>query len=249
MAITLLFNGLGAFGIINGMSQQKVSAKYPTFITPAGFTFSIWSVIYILLFASVLVLYWKRNEDYYKKFLDKGSLLFWISCILNILWVIVFSFEMIGISFILIFLFLITLLFILRTLYKFRSDNSWLLPITFGIYGGWVFIATIVNGAAYLESIDFQRFGMSQEIFYSILLIATIFLAILVQGYHKNAIFLLPMVWAFYGIYKALGPISSHKVIHMILIGGMIIFLLFIGKVFHKNKYKIYPKVFKPILK
>ncbi|WP_373471495.1 hypothetical protein [Carnobacterium alterfunditum] len=45
LVITLIINGMGAFGLINGLSQKEVSDMYPTLITPAPSTFSIWSVI------------------------------------------------------------------------------------------------------------------------------------------------------------------------------------------------------------
>ena len=38
---------------INGQSMPEISAKYPSLFTPAGFTFSIWGVIYIALLTFV----------------------------------------------------------------------------------------------------------------------------------------------------------------------------------------------------
>ena len=44
--ITILANYLISFNFIPGvLSQKYVSDKYPTPITPASFTFSIWGVI------------------------------------------------------------------------------------------------------------------------------------------------------------------------------------------------------------
>ena len=45
----IFINFLGASGFFNGMSQAAISDHYPTLITPAGFTFSIWGIIYSLL--------------------------------------------------------------------------------------------------------------------------------------------------------------------------------------------------------
>ncbi|NCC17160.1 MAG: tryptophan-rich sensory protein, partial [Clostridia bacterium] len=56
LMVTLGINTLGALGIINGLSQKEVSDMFPTLITPSPSTFSIWSVIYSLLIASVLVM-------------------------------------------------------------------------------------------------------------------------------------------------------------------------------------------------
>lgn len=54
LLLTFLINFLGASGFINGISQADVSDKYHTLITPAGFTFSIWGIIYTLILVSAL---------------------------------------------------------------------------------------------------------------------------------------------------------------------------------------------------
>lgn len=54
------------------MSQQEVSAKYATLITPAGFAFSLWGVIYILVLATLIYLAFKRND---KKIMHTISLI------------------------------------------------------------------------------------------------------------------------------------------------------------------------------
>lgn len=54
-------NFLGGIGRINGMSQAAVSDKYHTLITPAGYIFSIWGIIYSLL------LVWTDNMAFHSK--------------------------------------------------------------------------------------------------------------------------------------------------------------------------------------
>lgn len=58
--VTLVVNGLGAAGLISGFSQKEISDMYITLITPAPSTFSIWSVIYILLLTSIIVMIVKK---------------------------------------------------------------------------------------------------------------------------------------------------------------------------------------------
>ena len=49
-ALMVLVNGLaGGTKIIGGKLTADISNAHPTLITPAGYVFSIWSVIYILL--------------------------------------------------------------------------------------------------------------------------------------------------------------------------------------------------------
>lgn len=47
---TILVNGLaGSTTILGGKNTSQISDANPTLITPAGYVFSIWGVIYILL--------------------------------------------------------------------------------------------------------------------------------------------------------------------------------------------------------
>ena len=108
LASTLVINGLGAFGLFNGLSQKAVSDRYMTLITPAPFTFSIWSVIYALLISAMVVMIIKNNDDYYGGAIDRIAYLFWLSCALNMLWIISFSYTWIGLSVVLIFTFAVT---------------------------------------------------------------------------------------------------------------------------------------------
>ena len=50
----LVFNALAGSGKLTGTSIGQVSALFPTFITPAGFAFSIWGVIYTCMALLVL---------------------------------------------------------------------------------------------------------------------------------------------------------------------------------------------------
>lgn len=54
-AISLVFNGLSVVGIgLYDTTTANVSAVFDTQITPSGWTFNIWSVIYIWLTAMII---------------------------------------------------------------------------------------------------------------------------------------------------------------------------------------------------
>ncbi|MBA3770315.1 MAG: tryptophan-rich sensory protein, partial [Blastocatellia bacterium] len=50
-AAVIIFNALAASGRLFGVDTGDVSNRYPTVITPAGYAFSIWSLIYLGLVA------------------------------------------------------------------------------------------------------------------------------------------------------------------------------------------------------
>ena len=193
LVATLIVNALGATGIINGLSQKEISDRYQTLITPAPSTFSIWSVIYTFLIISIVVLVIKAKDNYYGKVLDEISPLFWVSCTLNIVWIVTFSYELIGLSTIFIFAFLIVMVLIVKRLGRIQEKNRFLLPVAFGLYAGWLFIATVVNIAAWLVKIQWERFGISEEIWSIVILLVAVGLTLLVLLDTKNAILPLPL--------------------------------------------------------
>jgi len=246
LAITLIINAMGASGLINNLSQKEVSDMYQTLITPAPFTFSIWSLIYSLLIVSIVVMIVKKNDNYYKDAVDKISFLFWLSCALNIIWIISFSYNLIGLSTIFILAFLIVMIMIIKQIAKIQKGKRWLLASTFGLYSGWLFIATVVNIAALLVKVGWGGFGIAKETWGSIILLISIGLILMVLINIKNAIFPIPIAWAYFGIYKYLvspegfqGEYALLK--NVALIGIVILFGLSVTQ-FYKNNYNIMPK-------
>ena len=47
----IVFNWLAAVGRVSGVTPDVISAKYPTMITPAGYGFAIWNLIYLGMIA------------------------------------------------------------------------------------------------------------------------------------------------------------------------------------------------------
>ena len=51
VVLTVIINALSAALPLNGLNPGQISDAIPNLFVPAGITFSIWSVIYVLLFA------------------------------------------------------------------------------------------------------------------------------------------------------------------------------------------------------
>ena len=245
LVITLMINFMGAIGLINGTSQKEVSDRYFTLITPAPITFSIWSVIYPLLIISIIVMIVKKNDSYYQKAVDEISELFWISCLMNIAWIISFSYLQIGTSVIFILLLLITLLLILQRVTKIHDGKHFLLPLTFGLYGGWLFIATIVNIAAWLVNIEWNGFGIPNMIWAISILIIAVALVYTILSTNKNAVFPLPVAWAYLGIYlslKSLNYRGEYDILQFVSLAGMIVLIGMSAIQFYRNGFAILPR-------
>jgi len=245
LVLTLIVNAMGAMGVINGLSQKEISDMYQTLITPASSTFSIWSVIYTFLIISIIVMIIKNKDSYYGRAIDEISSLFWLSCALNIVWIISFSYNLIGLSTIFIFAFLIVMILIVEHIGKIQTKNRLLLPITFGLYSGWLFIATVVNIAAWLVKIEWGRLGISAEIWACATLIVAVGLTLIVLLKTKNAIFPIPIAWAYLGIYNFLlaseGFQGKYSVLPKVALIGIVLLIVLSAFQFYKNKYKVMP--------
>lgn len=243
LLITLAINTAGALGLINGLSQKQISDMYVTLITPSPFTFSIWSVIYVLLIISVIVMIIKKDDPYYQKAIDGITGLFIISCILNIAWIVAFSFVKIELSVIFILGFVVTLSLINLKLKKIQVGRHFLLPLTFGLYTGWLFIATVVNISAALVKLQWNGFGISTEILASATLIIALFLVFMVLHSNRNAVFTLPVAWAYWGIYQFLkapeGFNGEFGQLQIVTIIGIIVLVAMAIMQFYKNHFKV----------
>ncbi|NCV88479.1 MAG: tryptophan-rich sensory protein, partial [Oxalobacteraceae bacterium] len=172
----------------------ELSDKYSNFFTPSNQTFAIWSLIYLLLTAVLI-------SQFTKKFNHPilNTPLFLFSCILNFSWILFWQSELIGISLV-VMIGLLSCLGVIN--YKLQDQKQWLLNVSFGIYLGWICIATIANVTTFLQSIEMNLNIEIQKIV-SIIIIATGTVIITwVMKKTKNPFLSIAAAWAFYGIYS-----------------------------------------------
>jgi len=245
LIITLVVNTFGALGLINGLSQEQISNKYITLITPSPSTFSIWSIIYALLIISIIVMIVKKEDAYYQNAIKEITGLFRLSCLLNIIWIVEFSFEQVELSALFILAFAVVLTLLCLKLKKIQVDKQWLLPVTFGLYTGWLFIATVVNIASALVKLEWGGFGLSNETWGIIMLIVSIALVFIVNQQIKNAVFPLPLAWAYLGIYNFLkspeGFGGSFTMLQTVSIVGMALLIAIAVLQFYQNHFAVLP--------
>lgn len=242
--LTLVVNTLGGLGLINDMSQSDVSDKYFTLITPAGFTFSIWSVIYGLIAASLVVLYLRRETSYYQRALDKITPLFILTSVLNMAWIVLFSYELVELSNLFIFAYTIVLALICKQLLAINDRKHFLLPLTFGLNTGWLMIAAVVNVASSLVKLEWNGFGLSDDLWGMIILIVAILIVVFVTTQTHNAAIPLPIAWAYFGIHQSLATEhpGDYGILQLIAIIGLVVLIGVAAIQLYKNEYFILPK-------
>jgi len=200
---TVLVNGLaGSTTILGGKNTAQISDANPTLITPAGYVFSIWGVIYILLgvFVVFQALPSEKGKDYQKRI----GWLFVLSSLLNIAWLFLWQFEYLSLSVVLMFLLLATLISIYLRLNIGKSTaplrEKLAVHAPFSVYLGWITIASIANVAVTLVSVNWDGFGISPETWAALIIIVALLITLLVIATRKDVAYGLVIIWALVGI-------------------------------------------------
>lgn len=188
-SITLIFalvmNSLQGSQVFNGITVGEVSANYETLFTPAGYAFTIWGIIYLLLIlfvANQWFTWFKRKDD---RELKQISWWFSLGNLANGLWIVAWLNEQMGLSVLLILILLFSLIQLAVRLQigKQRASLQTIIlvwaPVC--IYLGWIIVASVANISVFLVSIGWQG-GFLQEMGWTIIMILTatgIYLALL----------------------------------------------------------------------
>lgn len=178
---------------LNGKTTGELSDAYPNLFVPAGVTFSIWGVIYIMLLIFCVVQYTTSNQAV----ISRIGWLFGISCIFNAFWIVAWHYERLPMSLILMLGLLVSLIWI----NIFIKDMPFgFFKVAFGIYLGWICIATIANVTALLVAYGWGNFGISDETWTIIMIIVGTLVVALAIWRLDNPFIGLAVVWAFIGI-------------------------------------------------
>lgn len=190
---TIAFNWMSAVGYVSGVTPEQISDKYPTMVTPAGYAFAIWRLIYLGLSAFSL---YQLLSSQVERFRPVRSL-YIVSCVLNCVWIYFWHAEAISVCLAVILGLWLVLLLIVARLAGFRSSPEiFLVQAPFGIYFGWVTAASLVNFAVMLTYLGNMPSRTSAAIVGSVLIVLSAVVAILVRIKFRNFFFPLAVAWA-----------------------------------------------------
>ncbi len=197
----LTVNALANILPINGMNTGQVSALYPSLFTPAGFTFSIWSVIYLLLIGFIIVQYTLQTKSYFAEL----SLWFLASSFFNMSWIFAWHYQLLYASVIIMLLLLFSLskIFLLLQQNKLTTwKERFFIKLPFTFYLSWICVATIANISALLVSLSWEG-GFLTPVTWTITMISIAsVLGIFIAERYREPAFLLVLMWALFGIYS-----------------------------------------------
>ncbi|MEO2074790.1 MAG: TspO/MBR family protein [Bacillus sp. (in: firmicutes)] len=222
LLLVVMVNALANILPLNGQTTGEISNRLQVLFTPAGYVFSIWGLIYLLLFIWVLRQLPKsrRNLPLY----ESTSGLFLLTCALNILWIFLWHYEYFFYTVLVMIAFLVTLIFLYKKVNSFHPPKIDIIP--FSIYLGWISVALIANISYYLVYIQWNGWGLSAVMWTVIMLWVAAILAGVFYRKENDPYYVLVFIWALIGIgIKNQASFPSVSYVSYVLSVALLIFL------------------------
>ena len=195
-------NALATSIPLGGQTPPEISAKYPSLFTPAGFTFSIWGLIYLSLMLFILYQSLPAQRD--DVLIGKIDGLFKLSCVANAAWIVVWHYEFLILSILVMACLLFCLVRIYARLHSIPEQvglkNRMLLFSPFSLYIGWISVAVIANISAVQNGYGWDDLGMNAVnwTWLKLAVAGAIGAGMIIRK--RDAAFTLVIAWAAYGI-------------------------------------------------
>ena len=200
--LTLVVNGLSESLPLNGQSTGAISDRFHVYFVPAGYVFAIWGLIYLGLIAYAVyqVLPSQRENPRLR------STGWWIILggIANCAWIFLWHYNQFPLTLVAMLVLLATLIVTYLRLRNGRTavpaGEKWAVQLPFSIYLGWITVATVANISDVLDFVKWDRFGIASEAWMSIILVAVLVIAVLMNFNRRDVAYAAVLLWALAGI-------------------------------------------------
>lgn len=226
LVMVLVMNVAATTLPLNGRSTEEISAALPSYFTPAGYTFSIWGLIYLALIA--FAIYQARSVERERPFLYKIGFLFAINGLANSAWIAAWHYGYYVASVGIMLVVLVTLIAIyLRLNIGYRDPSlSWqdklFYQIPFGLYLGWITVATIANIASVVNYFGWNGFGIAEPVWAMIMIGTAVFVAGILLINRRSAAYAGVIIWALFGI-RASAAQAGETTLAAVAVGAAVI--------------------------
>ena len=221
---TLTMNTLAVTLPLFGRSTKEISDSFPSFFTPAGYVFSIWSVLYLtqLVFAIYQALPAQGNNPRIRAVRYP----FVAACLFNGFWIIAWHGLIAPLSMVLMLGLLASLIFAYNKLEigltaDLGAADRWLVRLPFSLYLGWITVATVANAVSLLLDLNWNGFGISGQVWAAVLVLIAAGFGTAFSLSRHDVGYNMVLLWAFGGIYVAHS--SSGTVVTSLVIGTILI--------------------------
>ncbi|MCX7027459.1 MAG: tryptophan-rich sensory protein [Spirochaetes bacterium] len=216
-AVVLTVNTLANALPLNNVTTGALSDEIPNLFVPAGLTFAIWGVIYLLLagyVAFVLREAWRSREatpgaaD--PAWTTRDAFLFIFNMAANAAWIFAWQWRQVGLAMVIMLAILGTLIALEQgnqkklaaggALEKAGGARRFFLTVPLRVYLGWISVATIANAAALLVKLGWGGFGLDPRFWTVLVIAAGLAVALGFSLWKREIAAPIVVVWAYLGI-------------------------------------------------
>jgi hypothetical protein len=200
--LALAVNILASTLPLNGQNTGEISDRFQVYFVPAGYVFAIWGIIYIGWIAFVIFQFRPSQKESPR--LRRLGYLFAASNIANAAWLFAWHYNLFGLS-VLIMLILLTLLiasYLRLDVNRSRASGGerWSVDVPFGIYLGWITVATVANVTDWLYLVEWNGVGIAAPTWAVIMIAVASLVGLAMALTRRDAAYLFVLVWSFIGI-------------------------------------------------
>jgi translocator protein len=200
--VTLIVNGLANTTLLGGKTTAQISNQNPTLITPAGYVFAIWGIIYALL--AVFVVYQALPSQKSKEFHNQISALFILGSAFNVVWIFLWGYGYVATSVVPMLGLLATLAAIYLRLKIGKSEvpsrEKACVHLPFSVYLGWITVAAAADIAAALSSVGWITWAPSDAVWGILAAAIVLFITLVTIKTRGDIAYALVIIWALVGI-------------------------------------------------
>jgi translocator protein len=212
----IFVNYLASTGYINGVTPDFVSNKYPTIVTPAGYAFSIWGIIYVGIIAFAVFQAMPMQLENLRKIRTP----YLVSCLANCVWIYLWHHELMVAS---VFAMLVLLASMIAINVNLSVKDSLIARIPFGIYFGWICVATIANITICFSYLGMETTKPTAILLTCILILVATILGIIMRFKLPNAAFAVTIAWAILAIAIKNGSVTAISAVSAFSFMGLLI--------------------------
>lgn len=204
--VMIAANGAANALPLNGRRTGDVSDAYPSLFTPAGVTFSIWGVIYLLLGAHVLYQFGlfrdRPDTEADTALLNRVGVLFSLSSLTNTAWIFAWHYDLIPLSALLLIVILVLLAMIVTTVRRanLTGRQRWFIGVPFSVYFGWSTVAVVANITILLVYLGWDGFGLADSTWAVAIILVAMAIGTLTMMRNRDVAYGLVLIWAYLGI-------------------------------------------------
>ncbi|MCW1930095.1 MAG: tryptophan-rich sensory protein [Candidatus Kerfeldbacteria bacterium] len=199
VVLAIAVNVLANIAPFNGMTTGEISDLYPLSLTPLGYVFSIWALIYIGLMAYVAYAMSGKLKHLHSGFF----ILCIVSCVANSGWILAWHSHQLCLSMIFMLILLFALIRMNESFFYVkckRIREYMFVRVPFQIYLAWITFATVLNIGALFYGYGITFDGMTAELFAITTLGLVTYFTTTATLRYKSIPFALVVAWAACGI-------------------------------------------------